>query len=150
MARFYAVRHLPDGKLLVQRHAGAGMKYVPAAQGPGDVDHLQHLVAFKTQEAASGFIRDDLRRICDAEWNAVRPEHLAVVGLEVTVTETIEPSEGRDYAIREHLVIDQGNGGAYCSNCSADLTAYSEICPKCGLPLIEGNIGGYGFGGSDF
>lgn len=85
MARFYAIRHQPTGNLLVKRHVGTGMKYVPAAQGPGDVDYLQHLVTFKAAEVAAAFIYGDLRNICDGQWNQALPEHLEVVPLEVAL-----------------------------------------------------------------
>jgi len=70
-------------------------------------------------------------------------------------------------ATREHVVTDQGNGGAYCSNCGYDLTSkmnpdfwannsvYNYFlpvpnpCPGCGLEWEEG--GTYiNYGGSDF
>jgi ferredoxin len=55
----------------------------------------------------------------------------------------------KDYALREHIVCDQGCGGAYCSNCSANVTDEYDACPKCKLPLVEGGMYVQG-GGSDF
>lgn len=56
-------------------------------------------------------------------------------------------------AYREHIVTDQGNGGAYCSECLADLT--SDIngkapypCPGCGAEYEEGGLY-VNMGGSD-
>lgn len=60
-----------------------------------------------------------------------------------------EGTEGKDFAFRQHVVTDQGNGGAYCGSCSANLDNEYDICPKCKLPLVEGGING-SFGGSDF
>ena len=57
--------------------------------------------------------------------------------------------EGKDFAYRQHVVTDQGNGGAYCGSCSANLDDEYDLCPKCKLPLVEGSLG-YSMGGSDF
>ena len=59
---------------------------------------------------------------------------------------------------RLHVVTDQGNGGAYCSKCDADLSPSGPFgigpapypCPGCGAEWIDTEIGGYNFGGSDF
>ena len=59
-------------------------------------------------------------------------------------------------ATREHIVTDQGNGGAHCSNCGYDLTSrfpYTDPvpnpCPGCGLEWEEGGMY-INYGGSDF
>jgi hypothetical protein len=59
-------------------------------------------------------------------------------------------------ARREHNVTDQGNGGAYCSECHHDLTQYYPCtnptpnpCPGCGLRWVEGGLH-INYGGSDF
>lgn len=62
-------------------------------------------------------------------------------------------------AYREHIVTDQGNGGAYCSNCHTDLTARHPLykipnlqnnhCTGCGYKIIEGGLY-IQSGGSDF
>ena len=60
-----------------------------------------------------------------------------------------EGTEGKEFAFRQHVVTDQGNGGAYCGSCSANLDNEYDICPGCKLPLVEGGING-SMGGSDF
>ena len=55
---------------------------------------------------------------------------------------------------REHIVTDQGNGGAFCSKCGANLSSpFGEPapypCPDCGAEWIEGGMYVQG-GGSDF
>ncbi len=58
-------------------------------------------------------------------------------------------------AYREHVVCDQGNGGAYCSVCGYDLTSKDfetpvpNPCPGCGNIWEEGGMYVQG-GGSDF
>ena len=72
----------------------------------------------------------------------------------------------------DHIVTDMGNGGAYCSHCSNDLTSYIDSyhkelrkaldrgleelwkmpdlqCPKCEYKLREGSLY-VSTGGSDF
>lgn len=56
-------------------------------------------------------------------------------------------------ARKEHIVTDQGNGAAFCSNCNENLGSdpftQPDVCPKCGATLIEGSIW-ISPGGSDF
>ncbi|MEK6969511.1 MAG: hypothetical protein AABW48_03720 [Nanoarchaeota archaeon] len=56
-------------------------------------------------------------------------------------------------ATREHIVTDQGNGVAYCSNCNynfgPDPLKEYKICPGCNYTLTEGKIDILP-GGSDF
>jgi hypothetical protein len=53
----------------------------------------------------------------------------------------------------EHIVTDQGNGGAFCNECNNilgfDVLTLPDTCPNCGAILVEG--GTYiSTGGSDF
>lgn len=55
---------------------------------------------------------------------------------------------------REHIVCDQGNGGAYCSKCGANLSSgflkpAPYPCPGCGAEWVEGGMY-IQSGGSDF
>lgn len=52
-------------------------------------------------------------------------------------------------ATREHIVTDQGNGGAYCSNCGWDVTKHYNECPNCLQELSEGSMY-ISTGGSDY
>lgn len=52
---------------------------------------------------------------------------------------------------REHVVTDQGNGSAYCSECHFNLTGdFVPSCPNCLTPLIDTTLQPYPYGGSDF
>ena len=59
---------------------------------------------------------------------------------------------------RLHVVTDQGNGGAYCSSCGANLSSTGFLgldsplypCPGCGAEWIDTDTVGYSLGGSDF
>lgn len=55
-----------------------------------------------------------------------------------------------EYATKQVLITDQGNGMTLCSNCSEDLEHIDDICPKCNFPLKETTYSIYPFGGSDF
>jgi hypothetical protein len=55
----------------------------------------------------------------------------------------------------QHVVTDQGNGGAFCSSCIANLDHYNfkfpDDCPKCGAHFVAEYLPSpYSFGGSDF
>lgn len=53
-----------------------------------------------------------------------------------------------------HIVTDQGNGGAYCSACSADLGndpgKIPDDCPRCKSHFIGDEDPWFSIGGSDF
>jgi uncharacterized paraquat-inducible protein A len=52
-------------------------------------------------------------------------------------------------AQRMHIVTDQGNGGAYCSQCDTTLKGDEAICPGCKSELEDGDLY-ISQGGSDF
>lgn len=60
----------------------------------------------------------------------------------------------KDYAIVEHVVTDQGNGGAYCGKCGEWLTSnpfkIPDQCPRCKRKLVNSGSTWINTGGSDF
>lgn len=60
-----------------------------------------------------------------------------------------QPKEGKDFAYSLGVVLDQGNGYSYCSNCHFTLDLEDKTCPHCKLPLVYGETY-IPSGGSDF
>ena len=54
----------------------------------------------------------------------------------------------------EHVVCDQGNGGAYCGNCQTHLGSdpmnLPRVCPNCQATLVGSGSVYIQTGGSDF
>ena len=83
MAIFYAIRHVRNNKLLVEQNMGVGMRYLPTAATPADVDHLRHLVTFKSEGEAEEFIRCSPRSILNPNYEGALPGDLVIIPLEV-------------------------------------------------------------------
>lgn len=151
MSTLYVLRSRKDGRLYQQEYRGTYREVVPTATLEG-IRNIHDLMMFQSREEAEKFIENP------RPWYLSQAKAAEVCALDIELRE-LETTTKK--ATREHCVTDQGNGGAYCSNCGhsldaphnglgMDIGSAPNPCPGCGLEWEEGSISGYSFGGSDF